>query len=329
MTKPVLVSGIQPTGALHIGNYLGMAQNAVALQNSGRYRCFYFLADLHSLSEDYEPKEKQKQLLEITADYLALGLDPEKAVLFQQSQVSAHTELMWLLNTIAPMGELERMTQYKDKAARQAENINSALFNYPVLMAADILLYDAELVPVGEDQVQHLELARTLARRFNKRFGKTFTEPKPLFGAVPRVMSLKDPAKKMSKSDPSGCLFLEDEPKAVMDKVKRAVTDSGTTIFYDAEQKPAISNLLRIWSAVTGELLQSAEERFAGKSYAQFKTELGETIAHHFADYRAKKAELVKRPAALKKVLKDGSEAAALLADKKLDEAKKKVGILL
>lgn len=329
MAKPILVSGIQPSGKLHIGNYLGMVENAIRLQDSGKYRCFYFLADLHSLGETYDAKEKGRQLLEVIADYIALGLDPQKSVIFQQSQVPAHAELSWLLNAIAPMGELERMTQYKDKAERQKENINAALFSYPVLMTADIVLYGAEFVPVGDDQVQHLELARTLARKFNKRFGEIFREPKPLLGAVPRVMSLKDPTKKMSKSQPEGCLFLEDDPEAIMDKVKRAVTDSGTTVFYDPENKPAISNLLRIWSALTGDKPEDAEERFAGKSYAAFKEELAVTIAAHFADYRKKKAQLMKKPAVLKRILREGSEAAGKIADKKLLEAKKKVGIVL
>ncbi len=328
--KPILVSGIKPSGRLHLGNYLGMAQNAVALQNSGKYRCFYFLADLHSLTEEFKPEEKSGQLLEVIADYIALGLDPEKSIIFQQSQVSAHSELAWIFNTITPMGEMERMTQYKDKKSlRQAESVNVGLFTYPALMAADILLYSPQVVPVGDDQSQHLELTRTIARKFNKKFGETFIEPKALMGAVPRVMSLKNPARKMSKSEPETCLFLDDSPEVILEKVKRAATDSGSTIFYDPEQKPGIANLLRIWSALTGESLDNSEERFAGKSYSQFKEELAVTIADHLAPYREKKAALMKKPGVLKRILKEGSEAAAKVADRKMAEVKKKVGLTL
>ena len=218
--KPVLVSGIQPSGRLHLGNYLGALKNFVDLQNSGKYECFFFIADLHSLTEEFNPKEKSKQILELTADFLAAGLDPKKSVIFQQSQVPAHSELAFILNTITPMGELERMTQYKDKSQRQPENINAGLFDYPVLMAADILLYDAKVVPTGDDQNQHLELTRTLARKFNSRFEKTLIEPKNLHTNTPRIMDLRVPGKKMSKSDPSGCLFIDDSPEEIETKYK-------------------------------------------------------------------------------------------------------------
>ncbi len=329
MSKPTLLSGVQPTGKLHIGNYLGALKNFVDLQNSGKYKCFYGIVDLHSLTEDFVPAHKSQQIFDLAADFIAAGLDPEKSIIFQQSQIPAHTELAWIFNTITPMGELERMTQYKDKAARQEQNINVGLFDYPVLMAVDILIYSPEIVPVGDDQVQHIELTRTIARKFNKRFGETFKEPKVLLTETSRVMNLKDPTKKMSKSDPAGCLFLDDSPEVIMDKVKRAVTDSGTKIFYDPENKPALSNLLRMYSALSGETLQNTEERFAGKSYAQFKLELAETIANHFAPFRDKKAKLLKKPAVLKKILREGSEAAAKVANKKLAEAKKKIGIVL
>jgi tryptophanyl-tRNA synthetase len=328
--KPVLVSGIKPSGRLHLGNYLGMIQNSVALQNSNKYRCFYFLADLHSLTEEFKPEGKSAQLLDVIADYIALGLDPEKSVIFQQSQIPAHSELAWIFNTITPMGEMERMTQYKDKKSlRQAESVNVGLLTYPALMAADILLYSPQVVPVGDDQLQHLELTRTIARKFNKKFGQTFLEPKALMGVVPRVMSLKDPSKKMSKSQPETCLFLDDEPKVVLEKIKRATTDSGTTIFYDPEQKPGIANLLWIWSALTGESLDNAEERFGGKSYAEFKEELAHIVVDHFAPYRIKKADLMNKPGTLKRILKEGSEVAAKVANKKLKEVQKKVGIAL
>ncbi len=329
MPKPATLSGIQPTGKLHIGNYLGALKNFVELQDSGKHRCFFAVVDLHSLTEDFTAGEKRQQILELTADFLAAGLDPERSVIFQQSQVPAHAELTWIFLTGTPMGELERMTQYKDKASRQQNNLNAGLLTYPVLQAADILLYSPPVVPVGEDQAQHIELARTIARKFNKNFGPTFVEPKILLTQAPRIMSLKDSSKKMSKSQPEGCLFLDDEPKVVMDKLKRAVTDSGTTVFYDPENKPAISNLLRIWAGLTGESLDNAEERFAGKTYAQFKGELGETVAGHFAAYRTKKTALMKKPGTLKRVLKEGSEKAATVAQKKLLEVKKKMGILI
>lgn len=327
--KPTILSGVQPTGKLHIGNYLGALKNFVALQDSGAYKCYFMIADLHSLTEDFEPEQKQAQILDLIADFLAVGLDPEKSVLFQQSRIPAHAELTWLLGAGTPIGELERMTQFKDKAARQKENINAGLFIYPILQAVDILLYSPPLVPVGEDQTQHLELTRTIARKFNKKFGHTFTEPKIMLTDAPRVMSLKNPARKMSKSEPESCIFLEDTPAAIQEKVKRAVTDSGTTIFYDPAQKPALSNLLMIYSAIVGEPVKASEERFVGKSYAQFKEELAQTIASHFAQYREKKAALMKKPAFLKRVLKEGSAAAAKVAEKKLMEAKKKMGIVL
>ena len=195
MAKPILVSGIQPTGRLHIGNYLGMLKNAVDLQSSGKYQCYYTIVDLHSMTEEFEPKEKTKQIMETTADVLAGGLDPTRSVLFQQSQLPAHSELCWILNTLAPFSELKLMTQFKDKSEHAPENINVGIFDYPVLMAADILLYNAQFVPVGEDQQQHLELARTLVRKFNTKFGRTFVEPQGLFTENARVMSLDDPIK--------------------------------------------------------------------------------------------------------------------------------------
>jgi tryptophanyl-tRNA synthetase len=329
MPKQTLVSGIQPSGRLHIGNYLGALKQFVDLQDSGKHKIYIFLADLHSLTEDFSSKEKSRQILELAADFLAAGLDPKKSVVFQQSQIPAHAELAWILQTITPMGEAERMTQFKDKSASQKENINVGLFTYPVLMAADILLYSPDVVPVGDDQSQHLELTRTLARRFNNKFGETFREPKALLTETPRIMSLKDPEKKMSKSEPSGCLFLDDSPEEITEKIKRAVTDSGTTVFYDPENKAAISNLIRIWSGLTGNSVKSAEEYFGGKTYSDFKAEIAAVTVKHFAKFRAEKARLLKKPAALKKTLREGSEAAAKIANKKLDEVKKKTGLVI
>jgi tryptophanyl-tRNA synthetase len=328
MPKPALLSGIQPTGRLHIGNYLGALKNFVELQNSDKYQCYFFIADLHSLTEEFDPKQKQKQILGLTADYLAAGLDPKKSIIFQQARVPAHSELTWILNTITPMGEMERMTQFKDKSKRQQENINTGLFTYPILMAADIILYDAEFVPTGDDQDQHLELTRTVARKFNKRFGHTFKEPKNLHTVTPRVMSLIDPTKKMSKSQPESCLFIDDEPEAIKKKVARATTDSGSEITHDRKNKPGISNLIEIYSALSEKPITNIEKEFSGKTYSQFKNSLAELVADHFAGFRKNKKELMAKPEELKKVLQRGSEQAAEQASKKILEVKEKVGLL-
>ena len=324
--KPILVSGMQPTGRLHIGNYLGALKNFMDLQNSGKHRCLFFIADLHALTEGPAPKELGKNIIDLAANYLAIGLDPKKSIIYQQSLVPAHTELMWVLNTVTPMGELERMTQYKDKAARQAANVNAGLFDYPVLMAADILLYDATFIPVGEDQLQHLELTRTLARKFNAHFGDTFMEPKGVLTQTPRVMSLKDPQKKMSKSDPDSCLFIDDSPEDIKRKLARAVTDSDAQILYDPEKKPGLSNLLDIYGAFTGKDPHAVAIMFEGKQYSDLKTELAKLIANHFAPFRAKKAKLLAKPTTIKKLLMTGSKKAGIIATKKMIEVKKKVG---
>lgn len=327
MAKPILISGIQPSGRLHLGNYLGALKNFVALQNSGKYQCFFFIADLHSLTEEYAPKEKAKQIHELAADYLAAGLDPKKSTIFLQSSVPAHSELAWILNTITPMGELRRMTQFKDKGGEQ-ETANVGLFAYPVLMAADILIYDTKFVPVGDDQLQHLELARTLARKFNSKFGKTFIEPQPLLTETPRVMSLDNPTKKMSKSSPAGCIFLDDSPEEIKEKVKRAVTDSESVIRYDAEKKPAISNLLRIYAALGDDLIPDLEKKFQNMNYSEFKLGLANLISNHFEPFRLRKKALLKKPAIIKSALKAGETKAKKIAIKKIAEVKKKIGLL-
>ncbi len=324
--KPTLVSGMQPTGQLHIGNYLGALKNFVDLQNSGNYQCYFFLADLHALTEGPEPKVLRENIVALAADYFAIGLDPKKSVIYQQSLIPAHSELTWILNTITPMGELERMTQYKDKSARQAANVNAGLFDYPVLMAADIILYEARVVPVGDDQLQHLELTRTVARKFNTRFGLTFIEPKGLLTKTPRVMSLKDPKKKMSKSDPDGCLFLDDTPEMIKKKIARAVTDSDATIKYDVERKPGLSNLLEIYSALTHMDPATVAKEFSGESYSILKNRLTEVIADYFAPFRAEKKKMLAKPTAIRNILAYGSKKAGAVAAKKMLEIKKKVG---
>lgn len=325
--KPILVSGMQPTGRLHIGNYLGALKNFVDLQNSGKYQCYFFLADLHALTEGPEPKALAANILNLTADYLAAGLDPKKSVIYQQSLIPAHSELAWVLNTVTPMGELERMTQYKDKAARQVANVNAGLFDYPVLMAADIVLYDAKFIPVGEDQLQHLELTRAVARRFNARFGATFMEPKGVLTQTPRVMSLKDPRKKMSKSDPESCLFIDDSPEEIKKKLTRAVTDSDGKILYDPENKPGLSNLLEIYGAFTGKDPHAVAIMFEGKQYSDLKGALADLIAGHFRTFREKKKKLLAKPAVIRKILAAGSKKAGVVATKKMARAKKKIGL--
>lgn len=326
MAKPILISGIQPSGRLHIGNYLGALKNFVALQDSGKYQCFFFIADLHSLTEEYSPKEKSKQIMDLVSDFLAAGLDPKKSTIFIQSEIPPHTEFAWILNTLTPMGELRRMTQFKDKGG-EGETANAGLFTYPALMAADILLYDAKFVPVGDDQLQHLELARTLARKFNSKFGKTFLEPQPILTATPRVMSLDDASRKMSKSRPAGCIFLDDSPEEIYEKVKRAMTDSESRIVYDPETKPAISNLLRILSAVSGKTISDLEKEFTGMNYSELKIGLSNAVSEHFAPFRLKKKALKKNPAIAKKALLAGRKKALGIALKKMSVIKKKIGI--
>jgi tryptophanyl-tRNA synthetase len=326
--KPVLVSGTKPSGRLHLGNYLGALKNFVDLQNSKEYQCYFFLADLHAITEPQNPKELKANILNLTADYIAAGLDPKRSVIFLQSLIPAHSELAWVLNTITPMGELRRMTQFKEKSGTQ-ENENVGLFDYPVLMAGDVFLYDANIIPVGDDQLQHLELARSLARKFNARFGKTFMEPKALLTKTPRVMSLRDPLKKMSKSQPDGCIFLDDSPEEIKAKLARATTDSGSEIAYDPEKKPGISNLLAIYAALTHMEPRTVAKEFSGENYSALKMRLAEMIAGHFAEFREKKKKLLAKPSELASILKSGSKKAAGIAEKKMKEVKKRTGLAL
>ncbi len=329
MTKPVLISGIQPTGKLHLGNYLGALKNFVDLQDSGKYQCYFFIADYHSLTEDFNPREKSKQIESLTADFLAAGLDPKKSTIFLQSQVPQSTELAWILSTIAPFGELSRMTQFKEKSESQKENMNVGLFTYPILMAADIILYNSGVVPVGEDQLQHLELTRALARKFNSKFGQTFIEPKALLTATPRLMSLDDPSKKMSKSRPAGCLFIDDSPEEIEQKIKTAVTDSGNEVKYDPQNKAGISNMISIMAGLSGKTIQEVEKAFAGMNYGEFKHSLSDFVADYFAQFRKKKSALLKKSATLKKALRRGSGQASKIAEKKILEVKEKVGLAI
>jgi len=328
MEKPVLISGVQPTGKLHLGNYLGAIKNFVDLQNSEKYRCFFFIADLHSLSENFNPEEKIKQIKELLIDYLALGLDFKKSIIFQQSEVPEHSELAILLNNFTPLGDLQRMTQFKDKILKQKENINAGLLYYPILMAADIILYNTQFVPIGEDQLQHLELTRTIVRKFNARFGKTFVEPKPILTKSPRLMSLNNPKKKMSKSEPSGCLFLDDEPEIIQEKIKHAVTDSNKEIKYDKTNKPGISNLLQIYSELSGFSILEVEKKFKGATYQEFKQSVAQLIIEYFDAFRKLKQKISNDQKIIHN-LKENNQKAQLIAHQKLLEVKSKIGILI
>jgi len=343
MPKPILISGIQPSGKLHIGNYLGALKNFVGLQNSGKYECYFFIADLHALTENPEAKNLRESAINLKADFLAVGLDPKKSTLFVQSKIQPVQELKWILSTLTPVSELLRMTAFKEKVLQPltaperekitkekfdeiVEKSNFGLAEYPILMAADILIYDAQFVPVGDDQLQHLELARTLARKFNSKFGKILVAPKPLLTGFSRVMSLSDPAKKMSKSEPSGCLFLDDKPEVIKSKVMKAVTDSGTDVRYDEKEKPGISNLLKIYSAFDGSSITHIEKRFAGKGYGDFKQSLAEMISEKLAPFQKAKSKLIKSPA-VNRAFDVGAVKASVKAKAKLAKIKKAIGI--
>ncbi len=315
-TKPVIVSGIQPSGLMHIGNYLGAIRNWVQLQNSGKYDCYFFVADLHSLSEDFDPKEKSEQIAITVAELLAAGIDPKKSTLFVQSHIPEHTELMWYFNCLTPIAELERMTQYKDKASRQKKNINMGLFSYPVLQTADVLMYNAKFVPVGEDQVQHVELMRKTARWFNTRFGKTFFEPKPLLTTVPRIKSLADPSKKMSKSlGEKHFIAMADEPEIIMKKLKKAVTDTA-----------GLQNLKDLLAEFAD---KKTVRKFAKKniSNADLKLELSAAITEHFAQFRRIRTTLLDNRAEIAKMLSYGTKNAQSVAEETLLDVRTKIGV--
>lgn len=322
-----IISGIQPTGQLHIGNYLGAIKQWTELQN--KEECIFFIADLHSLTVPYEPKELQNNILEAAIAYLAAGIDPSKSIFFVQSKVKEHTELTWILNSVCPVGDLERMIQFKEKAKQFKKNINAGLLTYPTLMAADILLYKAESVPVGKDQVQHIELAREIARRFNQRYGKTFPEPKPLLSEGAKIMSLTDPKKKMSKSSgPEGCLFLFDEPETIRKKIMSAVTDTGKEVKFSARTKPGISNLLIVYSLISGKKVKELEGEFKNKNYSEFKKSLAEALVNFLEPFRNKKRELVSRKIYIDEILRMGANKARSLAESTMQEVSSKTGLM-
>ena len=329
MSKKIILSGIQSTGKLTLGNYLGAINNWVQMQEE--YDCYYMIANLHSLTVRNDPETLRNNTLKVLAMYVAAGLDPEKNTIFIQSQVKEHAELGWILDCYTYMGELSRMTQFKDKAAKHADNINAGLFTYPALMAADILLYQANLVPVGQDQQQHLEITRDIAERFNKLYGKTFTIPEGYYGkASAKIMGLQDPTAKMSKSatNPNDVILLEDEPDVIIKKFKKAVTDSENKVRFDPENKPGVSNLMQIYSSITGLKMEEIEKKFENSGYGDFKTKVAETVVAKLEPIQRKYKELLENKEYLEKIYTDGANRARKLASKTLDEVKERIGIL-
>lgn len=321
-------SGIQPTGQLHIGNYLGAIKQWIELQEKNE--CIFCIVDLHALTVPYEPKNLQDLILEKAIIYLASGINPEKSIIFVQSHVKEHAELAWLLNTITPLGDLGRMTQYKEKSKKFKQNVNAGLLNYPILMASDILLYQTDLVPVGEDQKQHVELTRTIARKFNQKFGELLKIPQaklPKMGA--KIMSLQDPLRKMSKTDsPESRIGLFDEPEEIRTKIMRAVTDTGKTIKYDPKKKPGVSNLLMIYSLLSGKTIKELEKKFKGKGYAEFKKSLSDLLVNSLEPFRRKKKELLHREVYVKEILSQGAKRAQTIAQSTMQEIEKKMGLI-
>ena len=327
VTQKILYSAVQPSGNLTIGNYVGAIRNWVKLQHE--FTCFYAIADLHAITVRQIPAELRRHTLELAALYIACGIDPEKCTLYVQSHVSAHAELAWILNTITYVGEMERMTQFKDKAAKHAENVNMGLMAYPVLMAADILLYQAHVVPVGIDQRQHLEITRDIATRFNNRYGETFRIPEAYIvkeGA--KIGSLQDPVHKMSKSDenPNASVYMADDRDTIIRKFKRAVTDSDNRIVA-SEEKPGVTNLLNIYASFKGCTVAEAEKEFEGKGYGDFKLAVGETVADALAPIQAEQKRLLADKAYLGEVLARGAQNAAYAARKTLSKVQRKIGL--
>ncbi len=324
--QKVLFSGMQATGTLTLGNYLGALKNWLTL--SDEYQCFYSVVDLHSITVRQDAAELRKRARNLLTLYIAAGLDPEKNCIYYQSHVSGQAELSWILNCFTYMGELNRMTQYKDKAARHADNINAGLFTYPVLMAADILLYQADVVPVGKDQMQHLEITRDIAQRFNAIYGDVFTIPEPYLGKTgAHIKSLQNPEKKMSKSDenPNASIYLVDDADAIIRKFKRAVTDSEGCVRYSEEQ-PGIRNLIDIYCCCTGKTPQETEREFDGKGYGEFKMAVGESVVDVLRPLQARYEELGKDKAYIDGIIKTNAEKAGYYANKTLRKVQKKVG---
>lgn len=319
MKKETILSGVQATGHMHIGNYLGALKQFVDIQNEGKLQCYFFVADLHALTVPRDPKQLRQDTLDVVAEYIAAGIDPKKSVVFIQNHVQEHAELAWIFNCITPVGELERMTQYKDKGRTQKDSVNTGLLTYPTLMAADILLYKPNFVPVGEDQVQHIELSRVIARKFNKQFGHTFPEPKPFEKKPLRIMSLKNPDKKMSKTGDEP-LYIDDSPKDIEAKLKKAVTtEAGAKNLLELLSYFGTDDLVKQYSAVQ----KSGEIR-----YSDLKSDLTAVISDSFADFRERKKELLSDKTELAKILDDGANRARKIASETLKEVKEKIGLL-
>ncbi len=324
--KKIIFSGMQPSGLITLGNYLGALNNWTKLQDD--YNCLYCIVDMHAITVRQDPVKLRKQAKELLLQYLAVGLDPEKSILYYQSHVPQHAELGWILNCYTYMGELNRMTQFKEKSLSHADNINAGLFTYPVLMAADILLYQTDLVPVGEDQRQHLEITRDIAMRFNSIYGDVFKMPEGYIGKVgARIMALQEPTKKMSKSDENknNTIALLDEPAVIMNKIKRAMTDSDNEVRY-SEDKPGIRNLIDIYCAVTSKSIQEAEKEFANTGYGTFKKAVGEAVVANLEPIQQKVKELEKNQDYINDVIKQGAEKASVLAQRTLQKVQKKIG---
>ena len=322
-----IFSGIQPTNNIHLGNYIGAIEQFVQLQNE--FDCVFSIVDLHAMTVPQDPEDLRNNILNLAAMYLAAGIDPKKSILFQQSRVSEHSELSWVLTTITRMGELERMTQYKEKGRGKHDSVGVGLFSYPILMAADILLYDTDVVPVGADQKQHVELSRDLAERFNRDFGQAFKVPEVrLRKSGARIMGLDDPTKKMSKSASSAknYILMTEDDETIRKKIKSAVTDSEGTIKYDAK-RPGVYNLITIMAAVTDKQPKAIEAEYEGKGYAEFKSDLAEAVVEFIAPIRERHTELMEDQEMLKSILNDGAERAQEIASKKMNEVKDRVGI--
>ena len=329
MSKKVILSGIQSTGKLTLGNYLGAIDNWVHMQE--QYDCYYMIANLHTLTVRNNPEELKNNTLKILATYIAAGLDPEKNTLFIQSHIKEHSELAWILNCYTYMGELSRMTQFKDKSAKHADNINAGLFTYPVLMASDILLYQADLVPVGEDQRQHLEITRDIAQRFNKIYGDTFVIPEAYVRKTSsKIMGLQDPTSKMSKSstNPNDVVFIEDEPEVILKKFKKAVTDSENKVKFDPSNKPGVSNLMQIYASITGKSMEDIEKEFENRGYGDFKITVANSVIDKLKPIQEKYKQILEDEQYLEKIYTQGAENARKLASKTIQDVKNKIGIL-
>ncbi len=327
--KKIMLSGVQPSGDLHLGNYLGPIRHWPKMIEE--YDCYFFMADLHTITVRQDPAALRRRVLTQVAQYIACGLDPEKCTIFIQSHVPAHAQLGWVLDCYTMFGELSRMTQFKDKSAKHKDNINAGLFTYPALMAADILLYQPDFVPVGEDQKQHVEICRDIAERFNGVYGEVFRVPEPYIAKVgARIMSLNDPASKMSKSNPEGCVALMDSPEDVMRKFKRAVTDSDTErcVRYAPGEKPGVSNLIQIYASAVGKSYEEVEREFDGLGYGRFKPAVGEAVVELLRPIREETDRLLADKAYLEGVYRAGAERASRAAEKTLRKVYKKVGFV-